>query len=94
MSQTKKPDTTAEKPPVTLQTPTIPHKDLPLEIPPAWTVDQLLHHIPIGWRCAAIAIEDGLGRAFPVKRVMLVQNHDGSAVVILSTQPQKMCKWQ
>lgn len=78
---------------VVMTTPTIPHKPLPPEIPPAWTVNQLLHHIPEHWRGVVICLLDGLGRPYPVKKVVLTVNHDGSMVVMLGPQEQVMHKW-
>lgn len=61
-------------------------------IPPAWSVQQVLHHIPEQWRDATICLLDGLGRAYPVKRVVLTINHSGSKVVMLGIEEQKACK--
>lgn len=81
----------AETPAPTLQTPTIPHQELPPMIPPAWTVAEVLHHIPEEWRGATITLLDGLGRCYPVKRVVLTVNHKGSRVVMLGQDEQKVC---
>ena len=78
---------------VVMTTGTIPAKELPPEIPPAWTVNQVLFHIPEEWRGAMICLLDGLGRPYPVKKVVLTVNHDGSKVVMLGPQPQAYCKW-
>ena len=79
--------------PVVMTTGTIPHQELPPMIPPAWTVHEVLHHIPEEWRNATICLLDGLGRPYPVKRVVLAVNHNGSKVVMLGPDEQKMCKW-
>lgn len=79
--------------PVALVTGTIPSNELPMMIPPAWNVQEVLHHIPESWRDATLCLIDGLGRPYPVKRVVLTVNHDGSKVVMLGPDEQKMCKW-
>lgn len=76
-----------------LQTAQIPAKELPPMIPPAWTVRDVLNHIPEHWRDATIAIADGLGRPYPVKRVVLTVNHNGSMVVVLGPDDQKVCRY-
>jgi hypothetical protein len=50
---------------------------------PCWTIEDLLNKIPKEWRNYPIAIGDGLERAYLIKRVQLVQNHDGTGLVIL-----------
>lgn len=62
-------------------------------IPPAWTVNEVLTHIPEAWRGASICVLDGLGRPYPIKRVVLAVNHNGSRVVMLGPDEQKICKW-
>ena len=66
----------------------------PVAIPPAWTVNDVLRHIPEEWRDGIICHEDGIGRAYPIKRVLLSFNHSGKKVVILCSIEQQIKKWE
>jgi endonuclease V-like protein UPF0215 family len=70
-----------------------PKEPVALAIPPAWTVNDVLHHVPEAWRDAIICTTDGLDRTYRIKRVILSIDHSGRKVVILSPIETKVSQW-
>lgn len=59
-------------------------------IPSAWSVNDVLHHIPESWRHARICVVNSIGQAEPVRRVVLTVNNDGTMVVMLGEDIQEI----
>jgi hypothetical protein len=66
----------------------------PPAIPELWTFQDVLKLVPDNWHKARIAIYDGLGRAYPVKRLTMVTNHTGEQLVILGPMNLRIQDWQ
>lgn len=47
------------------------------------TVSQFLAQVPEKWRCAQLAIEDGIGRGCPVVRISLHRDDNGRQVILV-----------